>query len=311
MLAGTMQLAYSMSKTFTAAAVVKLAEQGLLGIDDPVAKFLPWQPCGPAITVRQLLTHTGGLPNPLPLRWVHAASSHAAFDARAALQRTVGAHPRPAAPPGTRFAYSNLGYWLLGEVVEKAAGLRFTSYVREQILAPLGIGRAMLGYEAAAPGSQASGHLERYSLLGLMAPWLVDRELLGPRSGRWVTIRDHYPDGAAFGGLVGCAAGFAPWLQDQLRDEPLLWRRETRDSFMAPQRDAQGGSIPMTLGWHVEDGPGGRVLYKEGGGCGFHGMMRVYPAAGLASVVMTNATSSPVRRLLDQVDRAVMRGGGR
>lgn len=309
MRAGTAQLAYSMSKTVTAAAVVKLAEQGLLGIDDPVSKFLPWQPYGPAVTIRQLLTHTGGLPNPLPLRWVHPASSHAAFDARAALRRTVGTHPRPAAPPGTRFAYSNLGYWLLGEVVEKAAGLGFASCVCEQILAPLGIRPALLGYEATDPGSLASGHLERYSLLGVVAPWLVDGALLGPRSGRWVTIREHYPDGAAFGGLVGCAAGFAPFLQDQLRDEPVLWRRETRDLFMAPQRDARGRPLPMTLGWHVEDGAEGRVLYKEGGGCGFHGLMRVYPSAGLASVVMTNATSSPVRRLLDRVDRMVMRGG--
>ena len=308
MRADTAQLAYSMSKTLTAAAVMKLAEQGLIGIDAPVTRFLPWQPYGTAITVRHLLTHTGGLPNPLPLRWVHPAARHAGFDARAALRRAVAAHPHPSSPPGMRFAYSNLGYWLLGEVVEQATGQAFTCYLRDQILAPLGIEPALLGFEAADEGAQARGHLERWSLLGALAPWLVDPALLGPRTGRWLTIRAHYPDGAAFGGLVGCATGFAPWLQDLLRDEPRLWHRETRDLFMAPQHDARGRPLPMTLGWHLEDGAAGRVLFKEGGGCGFHGLMRVYPGAGFASIVMTNATSSPVRRLLDRVDRLVIDG---
>lgn len=306
MLATTTQLVYSMSKTITAAAVVKLAEQGMLGIDDPVDKFVPWQPYGSTITVRQLLTHTAGLPNPLPLRWVHPLSSHSTFDAQAAFRRAILAHPRPTSPPGARFAYSNLGYWLLGEVVAKAAGVRFEQYIRDQVLAPLGIAAAALGYQALDPGAQASGHLERFSLMGMLAPWLLDRDLLGARCGRWVTIRPHYLDGAAFGGLVGCATGITPFLQDHLRAAPLLWSRDTLDRFTAPQRDARG-PIPMTLGWHLEEGPLGRVLYKEGGGCGFHCMMRVYPSAGLASVVLTNATASNVRGLLDQIDPQLAR----
>lgn len=305
MLASTALLMYSMSKTITAAVVVKLAEQGALGIDDPVDRFVPWQPYGSAITVRQLLTHTAGLPNPLPLRWVHPATSHPTYDAQAALRRAIFAHPRPTTPPGSRFAYSNLGYWLLGEIVAKAAGMQFEQCVHDQVLAPLGIAKAMLGYQAPNPGEQALGHLERFSLMGMLAPWLIDQRLLWAGSGRWRTIREHYLDGAAFGGLLGCAAGIAPFLQDHVRDVPLLWSRETRDRFMAPQRDARG-PIPMTLGWHIEDGPLGRTLFKEGGGCGFHCMMRVYPSAGLASVVLTNATAGDVRGLLDRIDRHFM-----
>lgn len=307
MLGTTTLLMYSMSKVVTAAAVVKLAEQGALAIDDPVCRFVPWQPYGSAITVQQLLTHTAGLPNPLPLRWVHPVSSHPGFDAQAALRRVIQAHPRPTSPPGSRFAYSNLGYWLLGEVVANAAGVGFEHYVRDQILAPLGIASAALGYQAADAAAQASGHLERFSLLGLLAPWLIDRELLGARSGRWVSIRGHYLDGAAYGGLVGTATGITPFLQDHLREEPRLWSRPARDRFMAPQRLARG-PIPMTLGWHVEQGALGRVLYKEGGGFGFHCMMRVYPSAGLASVVLTNATASKVRGLLDQIDLQLAQG---
>ena len=58
----------------------------------------------------------------------------------------------------------------------------------------------------------------------------------------------------------------------------------------------------MTLGWHIGDLDGTRFFYKEGGGGGFHSMMRVYPASGIAAVIMTNATSFDVRASMDAVD---------
>src|SRR5215831_8972990 len=116
MTAATTMMAYSMSKTITAAAVLQLVALDKVGLDDAVEKYLP-TPYGQAITIRQLLAHLSGIPNPVPLRWVHPASQHARFDERRALGAAMAAHPRLAFTPGTRFAYSNIGYWLLGEVV--------------------------------------------------------------------------------------------------------------------------------------------------------------------------------------------------
>lgn len=294
-------MAYSMSKTITAAAVLQLVEAQAIGLDDPIGRHLNQQPYGSTITVRQLLCHTSGIPNPIPLRWVHPVASHATFDEEAALRVVLHDHPRLRFPPGTKFAYSNIGYWLLGRMVEHASGESFTSYVTEHVLRRLDIAAADLGYTINDPARHAAGYLERFSLMNLVSPWLIDRALVGRSSGRWVRIRDHYPNGPAFGGLVGTARGFAAFLQDQLRVHSQLFGDVTRALFREPQRTAHG-AIPMTPGWHIGSSGDVRFLYKEGGGGGFRCMMRLYPAAGIGTVVMTNATACNVRRLLDAVD---------
>ena len=297
----TSMMAYSMSKTITAAAVLQLVEAQAIGLDDPIGRHLDQQPYGSTITVRQLLCHTSGIPNPIPLRWVHPVAPHATFDEEAALRVVLHDHPRLRFPPGTKFAYSNIGYWLLGRMVEHASGESFTSYVTEHVLRRLDIAAADLGYTINDPARHAAGYLERFSLMNLVSPWLIDRALVGRSSGRWVRIRDHYPNGPAFGGLVGTARGFAAFLQDQLRVRSQLFGDVTRALFREPQRTAHG-AIPMTPGWHIGSSGDVPFLYKEGGGGGFRCMMRLYPAAGIGTVVMTNATACNVRRLLDAVD---------
>lgn len=117
--AGTTMMAYSMSKTITAAAVLLLVEAQKVELDDPIDVYLESQPYGSDVTVRQLLSHTSGIPNPIPLRWVHPATLHEAFDERAALARVLREHPKLSFPPGTKYKYSNIGYWLLGRIYEQ------------------------------------------------------------------------------------------------------------------------------------------------------------------------------------------------
>ena len=299
----TTMMAYSMSKTITAAAVLRLVEARRIGLDDPLDRYVASSPYGPSVTVRQLVSHTSGIPNPIPLRWVHAAARHAAFDENAALAAVLREYHDLRFPPGTKYAYSNIGYWLLGRVVESASGEAFTSYVTEHVLSPLGISPQELGFAILDSAHHAAGYLEKYSLLNLVKGFLIDSELVGGYEGPWLRIRSHYPNGPAFGGLVGTARGFGTFLQDQLRQHSAIFNDTTRALFFEPQRTAQGGDVPMTLGWHIGDLGGMRFFYKEGGGGGFHNMMRVYPAYGLATVVITNATGFNVNRCLNTLDR--------
>ena len=306
----TTLMAYSMSKPVTAAAVLQLVEAGRVELDRPVVEYVGSLPYRSGITVRQLLAHTSGLPNPIPLRWVHAASGHATFDERDALARVLAAHPRLAARPGTRYAYSNLGYWLLGRVVEEVSGASFSSYVSEQVLRPLGIPRAELAYAIPDPARQATGYLEKYSLTNLVKGLLIDRDLVGEYDGRWLSLRSHYVNGPAFGGLVGSARGFARFLRDQLSPRSRLFGETTRNLFYSPQSLGSGKPIPMTLGWHVGDLGGIRTFFKEGGGGGFHSMMRLYPDQAIATVMMANATGLDVGKVLDALDGAFLHGPG-
>jgi len=298
----TTMMAYSMTKTVTAIAILQLVERGFVDLDAPVSRYLAESPYGDAVTVREVLAHTGGLPNPIPLRWVHPASAHATFEeapARAAVWR---AHPRLARPHGSRFAYSNIGYWTLGAVLEQVTRGTFADYVTMHVLKPLGLDAQDAGFTIPAPDRHATGYLERWSWANLLGRWLLDARLLGEYDGPWRRIGNHYLNGPAFGGLVGTALAFARLLQDQLRPDSVLLGPLVRAQLYEQQKTADGTVVPMTLGWHVGDLEGTRVFYKEGGGGGFHCLMRLYPSLGLGSVLMTNATGFDVKGRLDRVD---------
>jgi CubicO group peptidase (beta-lactamase class C family) len=307
MAAATTLMAYSMSKTITAAAVLQLVEAGAIGLDDPITRYVSQSPYGPLVTVRELLSHTSGIPNPLPLRWVHPAARHETFDESASLAAVLAAHPSLAFQPGTRYAYSNIGYWLLGGIIERASGRGFAAYVTERVLEPLGILPQELGYVIPDAARHAKGYLEKYSLLNLAKGFLIDRELVGGCEGPWTRIESHYVNGPAFGGLVGTVRGFGKFLQDQLRPHSRLFNDETRALFQEPQKTLQGTPVAMTLGWHLGDLDGNRFFYKEGGGGGFHSLMRLYPDAGVATVVMTNATGFAVGKCLDTLGSRFLR----
>lgn len=303
----TTLMAYSMSKTFTAAAVLQLVQDGLVGLDDPVNRYVAGVPSGDRVTIRELLSHTAGLPNPLPLRWVHPFARHRDFDEHAALAAVLAAHPSLRDPPGTRYRYSNIGYWLLGPVVERASGQPLPAYVADHVITPLGIAPQDLGYVIGDPARHANGYLEKYSALNLIKGWLIDPALVGAYEGRWLRIEAHYANGPAFGGLIGTARAFGRFLQDQLRGHSVLFADSTRELFYAQQHTSDGRAIAMTLGWHIGDLDGRRFYFKAGGGGGFHCEMRLYPHAGIATVLMTNATAVDVTRILDREDRAFLR----
>ena len=293
--------AYSMSKTITAAAVLLLVQAKAVGLDDPLARYLGTGPYGPAVTIRQLLSHTSGIPNPIPLRWVHPAAQHASFDETAALRAVLRAHPRLSSIPGSRFAYSNIGYWLLGQVVANVTGAPFPSFAVEHVLRPLGA-EQYLSYAIPDLKRHAQGYVEKYSVTNLFKRFLIDRALIGTYEGRWLRIEPHYVNGPAFGGLIGTARGFGLFLQDQLRVQPVLWRGETRNLFFSQQSTHTGRRIPVTLGWHMGTAGKSDFYFKEGGGGGYRCMMRVYRSAAIATVIMTNATGFNATETLNAVD---------
>jgi CubicO group peptidase (beta-lactamase class C family) len=302
MLPETTMMAYSMSKTFTACAVVRLLKAANIDLDASIDLFLDFVQYGQGVTIRRLLAHTAGVPNPNPMRWVHQPSEHDTFDDHAALLKVLRKNGRLAFTPGSKYGYSNIGYWLLGELVARLSGMPFTSFVKSQILQPLGIAPAELDYGISDMRNHARGYVEKYSLINLLKRLLIDRKFIGRYCDDWLEILPHYLDDAAFGGLVGTARGVGKFLQDQLHPQSVLFDSETRSEFYAQQRTINGTLVPTSLGWHVGSRAGATHFYKEGGGAGFHCLMRLYPEQGIGAVVMVNATIFDVRRLMDAID---------
>src|SRR5690606_5351764 len=125
----------SVTKQFGAAAVLRLVEEGKLGLDDPLSKFLPDYPNGASISVRQLLNHTSGLKSYTGIEGVMEGPIRLDLDT-AALVASFKDLPADF-PPGTDWAYNDSGYVLVGAVIEAASGQAWHQYLEQALLAPL------------------------------------------------------------------------------------------------------------------------------------------------------------------------------
>ncbi|MCB9162329.1 MAG: serine hydrolase [Caldilineaceae bacterium] len=132
----------SVSKTFVAAALMQLADAGMVDLDDPVTAYLPYftlaEPESQAITIRELLSHTSGMPD--VGSWFGAVrdQGYADDDALEEYVRSLAALSL-IAPPGEGFAYSSIGFDVLGDVIAKASGQSFEDYMTEHLLQPMGM----------------------------------------------------------------------------------------------------------------------------------------------------------------------------
>jgi CubicO group peptidase (beta-lactamase class C family) len=295
-------MAYSMSKTLTAAAVLQLEGRGKLDLDDTVDTYFQNNPYGKDVRIRHLLSQTSGIPNPVPLRWAHLVQKHEEFNEDAALASVLEENPKLSFEPGKKYAYSNISYWLLGKIIENVSGQTFRSYMREHILKPLGLNENEMGYTIPDPVNHAKGYLAKVSFMNLMKGFLIDKELVGGYEGKWLHINDHYLNGPSFGGLIGSAYSMGKFLQDQLREESVLFHGESRNLFYTQQKNNTGERVEMTLGWHINDLDGTRYFFKEGGGGGYHCEMRVYPTHGIATVIMVNRTNFNSNKFLNMLD---------
>ncbi len=303
MQADTTLMVYSMTKTFTAVAILQLVEEGKINLDDEMDVYLPYTPYqGKHITVRQLLSHTAGLPNPIPLRWIHLTDEDAGFDSDAALAQVLRDNPELKSEPGEAFAYSNIGYWLLGEIVENVSGQPYREYVRKNIIAPLQIPQTEMDFVIPNPDSHAKGYLAHFSFTNLVKGLVTDSKFWGEYEGNWLALKSNYLNSSATGGLLGTPHGFSLFLQDQLREESVLLKPETKNLLISQQTDMAGNPIPMTLGWHIGETDGILYYFKEGGGGGFHSEMRVYPSLNIATLVMVNSTDFSSNKFLNNVD---------
>ena len=223
-----------------------------------------------------------------------------------ALARVLRENPDLSSEPGHTYRYGNIGYWLLGEIVEQTTGRSYAEYMRENVLTPLGLTRREIDFTIAEPAIHANGYLARYSFLNLAKGLVMDREFWGGYEGDWLRFERHHLDGPAFGGMIGTARGFSRFLQDQLRPTSVLLGSDAKRMLGARQVNAAGEPIPMMLGWHVGETDGVVYLFKEGGGGGFHSEMRLYPTRGIGTVVIVNATEFDTRRFLNRLDRWFM-----
>jgi CubicO group peptidase (beta-lactamase class C family) len=258
----------SISKQFTAAAVLRLEMQGKLKVEDPIKRFFPEAPPDKAgITLHQLLTHTAGLPETLGLE-------DEPLDRKAFLKRIFAT--KLVQPPGKRFLYSNAGYSLLAAVVEVASGRSLGEFLRDQVFLPAGMRHT--GFLLDAQDRQRLAH--GYSGDG----------------GDWGTSLDHphAPDGGPWwnlrgnGGILTTTGDLYLWFV-ALQGNAVLSAAE-REKYERPNvRETKAQYPQYAYGWSFSKSPAGhRKLAHVGGNGAFQSDYRRYPEDGAMIAITSN-----------------------
>ena len=290
----------SMSKSFTAMAILKLRDEGKLQLDDPAYKYIPElknvkypTADSPPITIRHLLTHGAGFPEDNP--W----GDRQLADTDKELMEFIRKQIKFSNPPGIEYEYSNLGFALLGKIVTNVSGRRFQDYIRENIWKPLGMKTSEWEYGNIAADKLAHGYR-----------WLNDK---------WneETLLHDTPDGSwgAMGSMISSIDEFANYMAFHLSAWPPGNDKETGpikrssvremhhpwrfNGFNAGYKYPDGRVCPIVsayaygLGWTMDCDA--KVYIAHSGGLpGFGSQWRIMPEYGIGVVAFANRTYAGV-----------------
>ena len=288
--ADTVSLPGSVSKLFTATAVMILAERGLVDLDAPVLRYLPdlavrtdgW-PLG-SITARSLLTHHSGLPSDRFKGMVTDSPPGSGAETAAALPALLQ-NDYAARRPGTAFAYSNLGFSLLGTLVERVSGRPFAEFVQREIFGPLGMADSSFGFGEPERREAARGY----------------------RGGREQLVPYLRDTGA--GGMLTSARDMGRFLSAMLAIEggkPGLLSRGTLAAMWTRQNGGISADLDfgIGLGWWLgpfDSLPGERIVAHGGDWLPFLSLAMILPERDLAVFIMANSLDGSGSMALEEL----------
>ncbi|NOK57383.1 MAG: hypothetical protein GFH27_549309n118 [Chloroflexi bacterium AL-W] len=262
----------SMSKSFTALAIMQLVERGLIELDAPVQTYLPWfqvadSDASATITVEHLLHHTSGIPTRAP----HATGPSVTLQDHVRALADVSLNN----PPGTQHEYASPNYLVLGALIEEVSELSYAEYIQDSIFTPLDMRHSFGDQDQALRAGMSSGH--RY-WFGFPVPATLDYE------------DDRLPTAA----VISSANDLSHYLIAQLKGgsyhEQTVLSSTGVEQMHAPGPSGDGFSY--AFGWRVSTLDGTPMIHHGGIVPHFRGKMVFLPEERWGVAVLTNASTS-------------------
>ncbi len=266
----------SITKQFTATAIMMLKERGKLSVNDPICKHLSdcpatWQP----ITIRNLLTHTSGIPNyqsfPEAVKLMTLPVTHAELIGRFRDKPLEFA-------PGVRFNYGSSNYYLLGVIIERASGVSYEDFLQANIFKPLGMTSTGYDHGRRVIKNRAAGYVVLDGSLA-NAPYY---DMTIPFAG---------------GALVSTTEDLLLW-DKALYTERLVSRRSL-DEMHTPFKAEYG------YGWDIGKMFDRRVISHTGSIFGFRAKIERFPSDGVTVIVLSNKANAPAARVADDLSAII------
>jgi len=271
----------SLSKPVTATAIMQLVEDGKINLDTPLVSYLPYfileDSLYKQITIRQILTHTSGIPDVKDYEW-----DKPQFDEEAA-ERYVRSLTKEKliAPPGELWRYSNMAFDILAAVIAEVSGVSFEKYVKEAILEPLEMTESDFLLANINPDLRTVGH--RWNL-GLEATAVYPYN------------RRHAPSSC----LNSTIEEMCHWAIANMNDGVYKGKRildNTSYSLLFEPQVQINDRRSMGLSWFIEDYNGIKTISHEGSDTGYRTKLIMLPEKSLAVVVAINSSSSSSNRI--------------
>ena len=265
----------SITKQFTAAAILRLAERGALTLDDRIEKFVPeFDPRGRTITVRQLLSHTSGL-----ARTWYPPNTPVNGTLPVTRQQTIQAlNGQPfLSPPGTQWSYSNAGYTLLGYAIESITGMSYADFIRTELALPLGLLDTGVCGTSGLPIPEGYGQVNSST---------------GPTWVRMPALHMSVP--AAAGSICSTATDLARWSHLLAHGQALL--PASYATMTTPARFANNTVVPngYALGVVTQSALPQPVVWHDGAIDGFEGILIYLSNQDITVAVITNGFPAPL-----------------
>lgn len=257
----------SITKQFTAVAILRLAEQGKLRLDQKISEILPDYPQeqGAQVKVENLLSHTGGIPDytQMPEFW-----NKSRLDLAPADMYAFFANLPLRFPPGERFEYSNSGYYVLGKIVEKVSGESYADFVQQHLFGPAGMKASLYDDPQKLVPRRVAGYVRLESGEYVPAPFV---SLAAPFSA---------------GALASTVDDLHRWNEALLAGK--LVSRASLEKAWTPYTFTDGKKSHYGFGWNLGTWNGRRVVHHGGGIHGFFGALLFFPDQRITAVVLSN-----------------------
>lgn len=295
---------WSITKIPTAIAILQLQEQGKLNLDDAVSRYLPFfeveypSDKRTTITIRHLLNHSSGIPDAGGMKlakWIHH-DGEPALDQTAFTAEVFPDYSTLIFEPGEDTAYTNIGYMLLGAIIEKVSAQDYRGYIRQNILEPLEMTQTDFEYTPEMGAVEAAGSHPSISFMSPLLHIMMGSYIRESANGSiWMerVYTDQEPPSALIGSVTDAARLVRAYLNNgALNGQRILSENSielmTNSSHVAEANDEGLFFFRRGIGWHIFKENDGYKLEHTGGGPGFFTIMQIYPDKDLGLVLFCN-----------------------
>ncbi|QNK64676.1 beta-lactamase family protein [Pedobacter sp. PAMC26386] len=276
----------SISKTFTATAIMQLSEKGKIDINKPLVTYLPYFKMNDeryrVITIKQMLNHTSGMPDVVDYEWEKAVSDEGAAER---YTRSL-ADQKMISNPGVEYHYSNIAYDVLGDLIAKVSGTPFEKYVKENILNPLEMYEGSFYYPEVKKNLRTTPHKGKPPVVSSIYPY----------------NRIHAPSSTLNTNVLELSHwAIANIYEGKYKDKQIILPA-TYAAMVTPTFSAYPDlNISMGLSWFIRPYKGFVNYTHDGGDLGYRSILTVIPEKKLGVVILSNTEEIQIQEVHDKI----------